>query len=277
MKRIYCDGIFDLFHSGHLKHFEKIINQFKEPIVLIAGIISDKVATSYKRKPMVNEKKRLQIVNSCVYIDEAFITDVLIMTEEFLNKHNIDFVVHGFTPEDRKKQQSFFEIPIKLGKFIELDYHQGISTTDLIHKPDKHAIVVRCKNIIEILNKSIDINKENIIGEFGYEDNLLSSFFPNYYSVDVNCNTNTNHINVFIETTEKMFKPQFFDYIIVNNIEKYKDHIHLINEFKRITKKGIYISNIQNQDENIFKTYDFKVFQIDTLCKNGYDALYDCK
>jgi cytidyltransferase-like protein len=277
MKRIYCDGIFDLFHSGHLKHFEKIVNQLKEPIVLIAGVISDKVATSYKRKPIVNETKRLRIVNSCVYIDEAFITDVLVMTEDFLNKHRIDFVVHGFTPEDRKKQHSFFEIPMKLGKFIELDYHEGISTTALINKPDNLTITIRHENIIEILSKSIELNKEHIIGEFGYEDNLLSSFFPNYYSIDLDSNTNTNHINIFIETVEKMFKTQFFDYIIVNNIDKYKDHIYLINEFKRITKKGVYISNIQNIHESIFKTNDFKILQKDTLCKLGYDALYICK
>ena len=55
MKRIYCDGIFDLFHMGHLKHFEKIVNLFDESIVLIVGVISDNVATNYKRKPIVSQ------------------------------------------------------------------------------------------------------------------------------------------------------------------------------------------------------------------------------
>jgi cytidyltransferase-like protein len=46
--RIYCDGIFDLFHKGHLEHFKKIHQYFKVPIHLIVGIISDKVAINYK-------------------------------------------------------------------------------------------------------------------------------------------------------------------------------------------------------------------------------------
>ena len=83
MKRIYCDGIFDLFHTGHLKHFEKIAKLFDEPIVLIVGVISDNVATNYKRKPVLSQYNRFQIVKSCKYVNEVFITDVLIMDEDF--------------------------------------------------------------------------------------------------------------------------------------------------------------------------------------------------
>ena len=101
MKRVYCDGIFDLFHFGHLNHFKKIITLFSEPIILVVGVISDNIATNYKRKPIVDESSRLKIIKSCVYVNDTFITDELIMTEEFLTKFNIDFVVHGFTPETR--------------------------------------------------------------------------------------------------------------------------------------------------------------------------------
>ena len=60
--RIYCDGIFDLFHKGHLEHFKKIHQYFEVPIHLIVGIISDKIAINYKRKPVFNENKRLKII-----------------------------------------------------------------------------------------------------------------------------------------------------------------------------------------------------------------------
>ena len=42
--RIYYDGIFDLFHSGHLNHFKKIHDFYNKPIELIVGIISDRIA-----------------------------------------------------------------------------------------------------------------------------------------------------------------------------------------------------------------------------------------
>ena len=123
---------------------------------------------------------KLGSTREIVYVNDTFITDELIMTEEFLTKFNIDFVVHGFTPEDRIKQSVFFEIPIKLGKFIELDYHQGISTTNLINRTvttlDKS---VRHEDIYNLLQERINIENSSIVGEFGYEDDLLSKINHN--------------------------------------------------------------------------------------------------
>ena len=117
--RIYCDGIFDLFHSGHLNHFKKINDFYNEPIELIVGIISDKIAESYKRKPIINELHRLKMISSILYVHEAFITDMLILDLEFLSKYKIDYVVHSFNnSNDKNKQLEFFELPIKLNKFI---------------------------------------------------------------------------------------------------------------------------------------------------------------
>ena len=39
MKNVYCDGVFDLLHKGHLIHFKKIHEIFNEPINLIVGVI----------------------------------------------------------------------------------------------------------------------------------------------------------------------------------------------------------------------------------------------
>lgn len=59
----------------------------------------------------------------------------LIVTEAFLKEHNIDLVVHGFANDaDAKRQEEFFAIPMKLGKFKRIGYYQGLSTTDIITK-----------------------------------------------------------------------------------------------------------------------------------------------
>ena len=96
MKIVFCDGVFDLFHTGHLKHFEKIHKYFNEPIKLKVGLINDKVATNYKRKPIYNEKKRYDILSSIKYINDVILMDDLIITEEFIKLHNIDYIFHAF-------------------------------------------------------------------------------------------------------------------------------------------------------------------------------------
>ena len=68
-------------------------------------------------------------------VDEIVKSAPLIMTEEYLNKYNIDLVVHGFSnPIDSLKQDDFFKIPIQLGKFVETQYYSGISTTEILSR-----------------------------------------------------------------------------------------------------------------------------------------------
>ena len=57
MKRIYIDGIFDLFHRGHLESLKQAKNIDKD-IYLIVGIIDDETASGYKRKPIINQFDR---------------------------------------------------------------------------------------------------------------------------------------------------------------------------------------------------------------------------
>ena len=65
-KRVYIDGVFDLFHRGHLESLRKAKEFFSGPVELIVGVISDLSATSYKRQPIYNEEDRYMIIKSCV-------------------------------------------------------------------------------------------------------------------------------------------------------------------------------------------------------------------
>lgn len=134
MLNIYCDGVFDLFHKGHLNHLKKIKEYFSEDIFLIVGVINDEESEKYKRKPIFPEQKRKRILENCIYVDKVIITDMLIVTEEFMEKNNIDYIFHAFSNiEDKEKQKEFYEVPIKLNKFITVPYDQSISTTKIIN------------------------------------------------------------------------------------------------------------------------------------------------
>ena len=133
VRKIYVDGIFDLFHKGHVLNFKDIKQLDGIENHLVVGIISDKDATNYKRKPIYDENNRKLLVNSCKYVDEVLENAPLILTEDFINKNNFDLICHGFVnKEDEEKQKKFFKVPINLNKFRVVDYHPGISTTQII-------------------------------------------------------------------------------------------------------------------------------------------------
>ena len=129
---VYLDGIFDMFHIGHLRSFEFIKNKFTN-CKLVIGIISDSDASSYKRKPVINEQQRCDIIKSIRYVDNIIFPAPLIINNDFLLENKIEKVVHGFScEEDKKKQQDFFKDIIN--KFEEIPYNDEISTTDIINE-----------------------------------------------------------------------------------------------------------------------------------------------
>ena len=57
---LFSDGIFDLFHYGHLNYLKKIKEYFNIEVYLIIGIINDELSMSYKRQPIFSENQSFQ-------------------------------------------------------------------------------------------------------------------------------------------------------------------------------------------------------------------------
>lgn len=133
-KRVYIDGIFDLFHRGHLESFYKTKNCLEgEDVSVIVGVVSDSDAEGYKRLPIIREDDRVAIIKGLEVVDEVIFPAPLIVTEDFINKNNIDLIVHGFLDQkDFEKQKEFFKVPIELNKFKTIQYYSEISTSDII-------------------------------------------------------------------------------------------------------------------------------------------------
>lgn len=134
-KIVYLDGVFDLFHRGHLESLIKAKNILNEPdnTILLVGIVGDKDATSYKRKPIINEEDRTEIIKSIKYVDNTICPCPLVVTMDFIKNNNIDIVVHGFvSDEDRNKQKDFFKEIDENGYFKEIEYYSKTSTSEII-------------------------------------------------------------------------------------------------------------------------------------------------
>ena len=132
MTRVYMDGVFDLFHRGHIEAIKKCKN-FGDEIVI--GVISDKDAESYKRLPLINENDRIEIIKNLKIVNEVIPNAPLILNKEFIIDNNLDIIVHSFSNEkDFEKQKEFFKIPIEMGIFKKINYYSKVSTTDIIKK-----------------------------------------------------------------------------------------------------------------------------------------------
>jgi len=130
--RVYLDGVFDIFHRGHLESIRQAKFKWKNT-ELIVGIVSDADCESYKRKPVFNEQDRFEIVSSIKWVDDVIFPCPLVVTKSFLDEFQIDMVVHSFSnEEDRLRQEPFFRECIELCKFTEIQYYPHISTTKLI-------------------------------------------------------------------------------------------------------------------------------------------------
>lgn len=126
--RVYASMVADLFHFGHVE-FLRQAKRFGDH--LIVGLISDEDATPYKRKPIFNLEERMKTMRGCKYVDEVIGSAPLKVDKEWIQKHNINIVVHG-DDFDTKKINRFFKDPFEMGILRIVPYTQSISTTAII-------------------------------------------------------------------------------------------------------------------------------------------------
>ena len=71
----YTQGVYDMFHIGHLN----ILNRAKELCeYLVVGINSDTLVQNYKHKtPVIPEKERMEIVRNIKAVDEVVLAETL--------------------------------------------------------------------------------------------------------------------------------------------------------------------------------------------------------
>ena len=131
-RTVYMDGVFDLFHVGHLHAIQQCAALGDRVII---GITGDEDASGYKRRPIMSQADRTAIVHALKVVDDVVCPCPLVVTEEFMKEWDIDLVVHGFAdPKDMDRQKEFFQYAMDQGKFQEIEYYSQLSTTDIIRR-----------------------------------------------------------------------------------------------------------------------------------------------
>ena len=146
MTIVYMDGVFDLFHYGHIRAIHKCKELGEELAIrngdtcrVMIGIISDPDTQSYKRLPVFTLTERTEILRNIKDVDIVVSPAPLIVTREFVDEHGIDMVVHAFADDaDFENQKSQHRELIDMGIFQRIPYTSEISTSSILSKIKKH-------------------------------------------------------------------------------------------------------------------------------------------
>ena len=128
----YTDGVYDLFHIGHLNMLQAAKNQCE---YLIVGVHGDDVVKEYKPfYPIINENERKRIIESIKGVDRAVINrfrDKMKLWE--LYKFDVIFIGDDWKGTDRwinfEKELNAINVDV-----IYVPYTKGISTSDIRRK-----------------------------------------------------------------------------------------------------------------------------------------------
>ncbi|KAK3157264.1 hypothetical protein QOZ80_2AG0118490 [Eleusine coracana subsp. coracana] len=131
--RVYADGIFDLFHFGHARALEQAKKLFPNTYLLV-GCCNDEITFRYKGKTVMTQEERYESLRHCKWVDEVIPDAPWVLTQEFMDKHQIDYVAHDALPyaDASGAANDVYDFVKKIGKFKETKRTDGVSTSDLI-------------------------------------------------------------------------------------------------------------------------------------------------
>lgn len=129
--RVYADGIFDLFHSGHARALMQAKSLFPNTY-LIVGVCNDDLTHQFKGFTVMNEAERYDAVRHCRYVDELVQNAPWSLSPEFLEMHRIDFVAHDDIPYSSAGSDDVYKHIKDAGMFAPTQRTEGISTSDII-------------------------------------------------------------------------------------------------------------------------------------------------
>ncbi|PKX94438.1 choline-phosphate cytidylyltransferase [Aspergillus novofumigatus IBT 16806] len=129
--RVYADGVFDLFHVGHMRQLEQAKKAFPD-VYLIVGVTGDEETHKRKGLTVLSGRERAESVRHCKWVDEVIPDCPWIVTPEFIEEHQIDYVAHDDLPYGAAEGDDIYA-PIKAqGKFLVTQRTEGVSTTGII-------------------------------------------------------------------------------------------------------------------------------------------------
>lgn len=130
MIRVYVDMVADLFHYGHVEFLKQArgLGDY-----LTVGICSDDEVEANKKRCIITMEERVAVVAACRYVDEVIPDAPWRFDPAWIEKYNIDLVVHG-DDYSQEQREYYYKIPIERGIFRVVPYTSSISTTEIVRR-----------------------------------------------------------------------------------------------------------------------------------------------
>lgn len=129
---VYTYGVWDLPHVGHIRLLKEARALGDK---LIVGVYTDKIAQSFKRNPVISQEQRLEIIYALECVDAVVYQDEF-LPDTILREYKPAILAKGPGASWEKGKKVPGEDVIKEwhGKVIFLDYHDIISSTEIIKR-----------------------------------------------------------------------------------------------------------------------------------------------
>lgn len=126
----YTQGVFDMFHVGHLRLINRASEQCEK---LIVGVNSDALVMDYKnKKPVIHESERTEIVSNLKAVDFCEIVTTLNKVELY-QKYKFDVVFIG---DDWKGNERWIKTEQDLARY-------GVDVVYLPHTSEISSSMLR--------------------------------------------------------------------------------------------------------------------------------------
>lgn len=126
----YTEGVFDLFHKGHVRLLKRMSDTFGK---VYASVTPDEVVKKYKNSPIMPFEDRVEMLKSCKYVDEVIIScPNSTYTIDWMEDNGVDYLVHGRTNEEFLRV--WYDEIMNENRLFLFDETEGYHTQDLIKK-----------------------------------------------------------------------------------------------------------------------------------------------
>jgi ethanolamine-phosphate cytidylyltransferase len=161
---IYIDGVFDLFHVGHIAALKaaKQLGTF-----LYVGLYDDDIVRAHKGRyyPLMNLQERVLNVLSCKYVDDVLIGAPWKITKSVLKSLNVKYVVMTKNTMFARDQLDRYQTVKELGLFKEIQTESDYTTEKLMQSIAEQQVKLEEQNKNRVQRESQYINNHAYIQE----------------------------------------------------------------------------------------------------------------
>jgi len=126
----FVEGVFDIFHKGHVRLLKRMKDTFSK---VYAAVTPDHIVSTYKNPPIIPFEDRVEILESCKYVDEVILAcPNSVYTIDWMENNNVDYIVHGKTDEGFLRR--WYNEPMNEERMLLLEETPDYHTSDLRKK-----------------------------------------------------------------------------------------------------------------------------------------------